>query len=336
MKIAVLGAGSWGTALAVHATGLGHEVVLWTRSPERAAAMRAARRNERDLPGLNFPKNLSVSHELTKCLGGREAAVLAVPSQSMREILSAAAPLLGGGTLLLNVSKGLEHDSHKRMSQIGQDVLGAGVLARWATLSGPSFAQEVVQGQPTVTALASPSAETAGTLRAAVASPAFRVYTTADLTGVELGGSCKNVIAIASGIVRGLGFGYNTQAALMARGAMEIARLAVAQGASMETLMGAAGIGDLFLTCQGALSRNLQLGERLGRGEALASALDGIGHVVEGVRTAGAMCALARAAAVETPIAEQVRAVVENGKPPRQALDELLRREPQKEGLRLP
>jgi glycerol-3-phosphate dehydrogenase (NAD(P)+) len=335
-RIAVLGAGSWGTALAVHAARAGFETALWARRADLADAVARERENRDYLPGIALPESVRVTASLGEALEQCDVAVLAVPSHGIRELLARAKPFLPASAALLCAAKGIEEDTLMRPSEIGADALGPGTGARWAALSGPTFAVEVARGEPAVAAVASADGALAVRLRDALASPSFRLYSTTDLVGVELGGAVKNVIAIAAGIVRGLGFGYNTQAALVTRGLVEMARLAVARGAGLQTLMGAAGIGDLLLTCTGPLSRNLQVGERLGRGLSLDEAVRETRMVAEGVRTARAVHRLAARDGVDMPISEEVYRVLYEGKAPRRALEDLMAREPKEEGVRFP
>jgi glycerol-3-phosphate dehydrogenase (NAD(P)+) len=262
--------------------------------------------------------------------------MLAVPSHVMRGILCDVKPHLDDACTLLNVAKGLEADTLLRMSELAHEVLGKEIRSRFATLSGPSFAIEVARNEPAVVTVASENEALASGLRTTLSSRTFRIYSTTDLVGVELGGALKNVIALATGIVQGLGLGYNTQAALVTRGLVEITRLAVARGARMETLMGAAGMGDLFLTCTGPLSRNRRVGERLGRGESLKEILASMRMVAEGVRTAKAAHQLAERHGIEMPITKEIFRVLYEGVSAQKALETLLAREPKEEGLRIP
>lgn len=321
MRLAVIGGGSWGTALAVHARRAGHEVRIWVRSRDVADSINARRENPAYLPGVELPAQLWASTSLAEALADAEAAIVAVPSEYCCEIyrgLHAAAP---PEALLVSATKGLETDTLRRMSEVAAAEAPGRPLA---VLSGPSFAAEVARQLPTAVVVAADGHAVAERVQHALSTPAFRVYTSEDVTGVELAGAVKNVIAIAAGIVAGLGYGHNTTAALVTRGLAEISRLAAALGGRPDTLAGLAGLGDLVLTCTGGLSRNRTLGERLGRGATLAEASAGI-HP-EGVRTAIAAVALAERHAVDMPIAQQMRAVLHAGKPPRQALEELMLR----------
>jgi glycerol-3-phosphate dehydrogenase (NAD(P)+) len=323
MKTAVLGGGSWGTALAVHLSRSGHETALWVRDAERAAEMLARRENTRYLPGVKLPEALAIASQLDATLGGAEAIVVAVPSEFCRETyrrVGAAAP---SDALLVSATKGIELETLKRMSEVAaEEVPGS----RLAVLSGPSFALEVARAQPTAIVVAAAELAVAEPLQRALSTGTFRAYSTDDLVGVELAAALKNVIAIATGIIDGLGFGHNTVAALITRGLAEVTRLVVALGGRADTLSGLAGLGDLVLTCTGALSRNRHVGQALGRGLSLAEAMRETAMVAEGIRTTLAACALAERAGVEMPIALQMRAVLYEGKPPREAVQELMLR----------
>jgi glycerol-3-phosphate dehydrogenase (NAD(P)+) len=273
------------------------------------------------LPGVELPGGVRATARLAEALEQTEAAIVAVPSEYCREIYRAAGAAAPPGALLVSATKGLETDTLRRMTEVAADEAPGRPLA---VLSGPSFALEVARGLPTAVVVASGDHSVAERVQRALATSAFRVYSSEDVTGVELAGAVKNVIAIAAGIVDGLGYGHNTVAALVTRGLAEISRLAVALGGRPDTLAGLAGLGDLVLTCTGALSRNRTLGLRLGRGASLQQAAEGI-HP-EGVRTALAACALAERHAIEMPIALQMKAVLHAGKAPRQALEELMLR----------
>lgn len=323
MKAAVLGGGSWGTAVAAQMARAGHQVGLWLRQPALAEAVNLRRENPLYLPGEVLPEGLQATTDLATAVAGAEVVISAVPSQSTRGVWAVLAPLLAPGVPLVSATKGIEIDSLKRMSELAEEVLPGHPLA---ALSGPSFALEVVREQPTAIVVASREAWLAERLQQAISTRAFRAYASDDLVGVELAGALKNVIAIAAGIVDGLGFGHNTVAALITRGLAEMARLAVAQGGRPDTLAGLAGLGDLVLTCTGSLSRNRRVGQALGRGLSLERAQAETGQVAEGVRTTLAACALAERAGVEMPIATQMRAVLYEGRAPRAAVEELMSR----------
>jgi len=322
VNVAVIGAGSWGTALAAHLARSTHAVRLWVRDAARAREIAQGRENARYLPGVALP-GVSATSDLAVALRDAEIAIVAVPSQFCREAVRALRPHLAAGTTLVSATKGLELGTLRRMSEVAAEEAPGHPVA---VLSGPSFALEVAQGQPTTVVVASAELAVAEVVQRALSSRSFRAYSSDDVIGVELGGSLKNVIAIAAGIVDGLGYGHNTVAALVTRGLAEMSRLAVALGARPDTLSGLAGLGDLVLTCTGALSRNRRLGQALGAGHAVAQALAELHMVAEGVRTTQAACDLARTAGVEMPIARQMRAVLYEGKPPREGVDELMLR----------
>lgn len=322
MSLAVIGAGSWGTALAAHLARCGHDVRLWARDPALAAAISARGENVRYLPGVPLPP-LTATSDLDSALSGAEIAVVATPSEFCRETYRALRPRLAPQAVLVSATKGLELDTRRRMSEVAAEEVPECPVA---VLSGPSFALEVAQGQPTTVVVASDDLAVAERVQRAVSSRAFRAYSSDDVRGVELAGALKNVIAIAAGIVDGLGYGHNTGAALITRGLAEITRLAVALGARPDTLSGLAGLGDLVLTCTGGLSRNRRVGQALGAGQPLAETLTRLSMVAEGVRTTLVACALAESSGVEMPIAQQMRAVLYEGKPARAAVEELMLR----------
>ena len=322
MKVAVVGAGSWGTGLAAHLARSGHVVSLWSRDPAQAHEIRDRHQSSRYLPGITLPA-LGATSDLAEAARDAEIAIVAVPSEFCRGTLRALRPHLGAATTLVSATKGLELGTLRRMSEVAAEEAPGRALA---VLSGPSFALEVAHGQPTTVVVASREPPVAERVQRAVSTRTFRAYSSDDVTGVELGGALKNIIAIAAGIVDGLGYGRNTAAALITRGLAEITRLAVARGARPDTLSGLAGLGDLVLTCTGDLSRNRRLGQALGSGRGLEPALAELHMVAEGVRTTRAACALAEEAGVEMPIAQQMQAVLYGGKPPREAVEELMLR----------
>jgi glycerol-3-phosphate dehydrogenase (NAD(P)+) len=322
VNVAVVGAGSWGTGLAAHLARSTHAVRLWARDAALAREIEGRHENSRYLAGITLPA-LRATSDLAEALKDAEIAFVAVPSEFCRETFRALRPHLGARTTLVSATKGLELVTLRRMSEVAAEEAPGHPVA---VLSGPSFALEVAQGQPTTVVVASDARGVAEVVQRAVSSRSFRAYSSDDVIGVELGGSLKNVIAIAAGIVVGLGYGHNTGAALITRGLAEISRLAVALGARPDTLSGLAGLGDLVLTCTGALSRNRRLGHALGAGHSVGEALAQLHMVAEGVRTTQAACALAERAAVEMPIAEQMRAVLYEGKPPREGVEELMLR----------
>ncbi|MBV8436456.1 MAG: NAD(P)-dependent glycerol-3-phosphate dehydrogenase [Silvibacterium sp.] len=328
-RIAVMGGGAWGTAIALSlAHRGGHAVMLWAHSPEVAADIRDSGENKAFLPGVPIPRQIAVTSDAEEALRHAEIVVSVMPSHHVRASYELFAPHLNTEQLLVSATKGVEDGTYLRMSQVIADVLGRHHLnLRCGVLSGPSFAQEVAAGSPTAVTIASADAALASLVQREFGSGTLRLYTNDDVIGVELGGALKNVIAIAAGIVAGLGLGYNSTAALITRGVAEVTRLAVACGGSRETLAGLSGIGDLVLTCTGALSRNRWVGIELGKGRQLQEILSDLhGKVAEGVRTTSAALGLAKQYGVEMPIAEQVEAILTAEKNPRQAMQDLMSR----------
>jgi glycerol-3-phosphate dehydrogenase (NAD(P)+) len=320
MRVSVVGGGAWGTALASHCARAGLPVRVWAREPEVAAAINERRENPAFLPGVQLPQMEAVA-DLGEAVSGAEMVLMVVPSEHGRRIYREMRPLLLAGAIVVSATKGLERDTLHRMSEVATEEVPAHPLA---VLSGPSFALEVARALPTAVVVASDDHAVAETIQQALSTGTFRVYSSEDVIGVELAGSLKNVIAIAAGIVDGLGYGHNTLAGLITRGLAEMSRLAEALGGRPETRAGLAGLGDLVLTCTGELSRNRRVGQGLGRGLSLAEASTGL--VAEGVRTTLAACALAEREAVEMPIARQMKAVLYEDKAPREALEELMLR----------
>jgi glycerol-3-phosphate dehydrogenase (NAD(P)+) len=327
MKIAVLGAGAWGTALATSLSGSRHDVRLWTRNRDACAAL-ARDRTSRYLPGVSLPAAVEVEPELSSALDGRELILVATATAGLRDTVKAVRAIAPSPTLLW-ACKGFETATRDLPHQVVADALPR--AHQVAALSGPSFALEVALGQPTALVCASHDARFAASMAAALNSPRLRIYSSADVTGVELSGALKNVIAIAAGISDGLDLGRNARAALVTRGLAEITRLGVAMGGRPETFAGLAGLGDLVLTCTGDLSRNREVGVRLARGKSLDAVLAELGHVAEGVASARAARDHARAKKVEMPIAEAVCAVLFEGLAPREAVQQLLSRDPRAE-----
>ena len=326
-RIAVMGTGAWGTAIAISlARRGGHDVALWSYAKDVARRMRETRENSAFLPGFRLADTIHVTDDAAEALREAEMVVSVTPSQFVRSSYEQFAPHLREGQLLVSASKGIEDETYLRMTQVIGEVLEArGMRLPCGVLSGPSFAQEVAAGAPTAITIASEDAELASRVQREFSSSSLRLYTNDDVVGVELGGSLKNVIAIAAGIVSGLGLGYNSNAALITRGIAEITRLAVACGGRRETLAGLSGVGDLVLTCTGSLSRNRTVGMELGQGRKLPEILAGLeGRVAEGVRTTSAALGLARRHDVEMPIAEQMEAILMHGKAPEQAIEELM------------
>jgi glycerol-3-phosphate dehydrogenase (NAD(P)+) len=328
MTIAVIGAGGWGTALSVVAARAGRGVRLWARGAEVAEEVNRERSNGAYLAGHEIPAAVLATCDPGEALRGAEVVILAAPSHATRAVLEGLKEFARPGMVFVSATKGVEAETGARMSEVVADVLGAAAASRFVCLSGPSFAQEVAAGEPTAVVAASADEGCARRVQSALSAPNFRVYTNRDVTGAELGGASKNVMALAAGMLSGLGLGSNSRAALVTRGLAEMTRLALAEGARLETLMGLAGLGDLVLTCTGALSRNRRVGEQLGRGRALDEVLAGMREVAEGVRTARALLLLARRRGVELPITEEVNAVLYEGKAARAAVESLMSRPP--------
>ena len=323
-NITVLGAGSWGTALAVHCARAGHDVRLWGRDRSLMDEIARTRENAGYLPGIPIGDRVTVTSSLDTAVADAPIVIAAVPSHGMRHVLRRAAPLLRPGVVLVSATKGLETDSLERMSQVMAEEAGADRPI--AVLSGPSFALEVARGLPTAVVVASADAATATRVQDSLKGPTLRLYGSDDVTGVEFGGALKNVIAIAAGVVEGLGIGHNAMAALITRGLVEMSRLACAEGSRRDTLAGLSGLGDLVLTCTGDLSRNRRVGIELGRGRSLADILASTKMVAEGVRTTGAALALGARHGVELPLAAQMSAVLEGRTTPREAVEVLMLR----------
>jgi glycerol-3-phosphate dehydrogenase (NAD(P)+) len=325
-RVAVLGAGSWGTALAVHLSGGGVSTRLWSRRPETAAALAGARVNAAYLPGIAFPPGLEIVAGLQAALQDADLVLFVAPAQAMRELARRAAPHLPAGAGLVIASKGIEETTGLLMTGVLAAELGPAAATRLAILSGPSFALEVARGEPTAVVVASADAATSRRVQEVMSIGNLRLYRNDDPEGVALAGALKNVVAIATGIAEGLGLGLNTRAALITRGLAEITRLGLATGARASTFAGLAGIGDLVLTCTGGLSRNRALGLEIGRGRRLDDVIAGWRMVAEGVATTRAALILAARHGVELPIAAQVDEVLFRGRSARDAVKELLSR----------
>ena len=323
---AVIGAGSWGTALAVHLARQG-PVRLWCRRPELASRLAAERRNETYLPGVLLPETVEPTFDAAHAVDGAACVVLAVPTQSLREVLRAVPEgALPGDAYLVIACKGIEIGTLAFPGRIVSETLGDEATARTVMLSGPSFAMELAAGQPTAVVSASETMHAATAVQARFSGGSLRVYSSTDLLGVQLAAALKNVVAIGAGVADGLGFGHNAQAALITRSLAEMARLGVTMGARHETFLGLAGVGDLVLTCTGGLSRNRRVGTELGRGRTLGEVLASMSMVAEGVPTASAARRIAEREGVEMPIVEQVHALLHEGKSPGEALADLLAR----------
>lgn len=323
-RIAIIGAGSWGTALAVVAARAGHSVCLWSRNAEVVSSINERRVNSRYLVGTPIPAKVTATGDLDAALNDAPMVLLAAPSHAARELLTAMSPLLDEEAIIVGVAKGIEIESGKRISEIVKEVVEGS--HPYVCLSGPSFAKEVVDNHPTAIVAASKDNAAARMVQNDLSFENLRIYTNTDVIGTELGGSVKNVMAIAAGMAAGLGFGANSVAALITRGLAEITRLARREGAQVETLMGLAGLGDLVLTCTGSLSRNRFVGEQLGKGRTLQEITAELNEVAEGINTARAVKKLADRAGLEMPITNEVNAVLYDGKPAREAVTELMNR----------
>lgn len=330
-KISVIGAGSWGTALAFVLAENHHDCVIWTRREEQAREINGDHTNERYLPGAVLPGNLASTSELTAAVHHADVIVLAVPTAAMREICRDIQSLLDKPALFVHVSKGIEPDSLKRISQIIEDEIDESVRTGIVVLSGPSHAEEVILRHPTTVAAASFSKEQAERVQDMFMNQYFRVYTNHDVIGVELGGALKNVIALAAGISDGLGYGDNAKAALITRGLTEITRLGVQMGADQKTFSGLTGLGDLVVTCTSVHSRNWKAGNLLGKGQSLAKVSSEMGMVIEGVRTTKAAHQLASHFDASMPLTEALYSVLFEEIPPKQAVDQLMTRDKKQE-----
>lgn len=327
-RIVVLGSGAWGTAIALSlCRRAGHDVTLWAHSDDEARQIDGARENTLFLPGFPLPAELKVTPDLAP-IAEAQIVVSVIPSEFLRSTLHRVKGHLHNGQFVVSATKGVEKGTHCRMTQVISQVLEpAGILVSIGAFSGPSFAIEVAQGQPTAVTVAFSDGEIARFIQQEFGSETLRLYTSTDVIGVELGGALKNVIAIAAGVAVGMGLGHNSTAALITRGIAEITRLAVACGGRRETLSGLSGVGDLVLTCTGSLSRNRTVGQALGEGRKLPEILESLdGKVAEGVLTTRAALGLAREQGIEMPITEQMALILEEGKDPREAIRELMLR----------
>jgi glycerol-3-phosphate dehydrogenase (NAD(P)+) len=327
-RIAILGSGAWGTAIALslHRRG-GHELTLWAHSDEIARQIVDAGENRLFLPGFPIPEGLSVTGD-DAAVSGAEIVVSVVPSEFLRATITRLCAHLHNGQIIVSATKGVEDRSLLRMTEvIAACLMETGLKLPMGAFSGPSFALEVAQGQPTAVTVAFEGAAIAARIQTELSSETLRLYTSTDVIGVEMGGALKNVIAIAAGVADGVGLGHNSAAALMTRGIAEITRLAVACGGRRETLAGLSGVGDLVLTCTGSLSRNRTVGQELGQGRKLAEILAGLGgKVAEGVLTTRAALGLAHRQRIEMPITEQMELILDEGKDPREAIKDLMLR----------
>jgi glycerol-3-phosphate dehydrogenase (NAD(P)+) len=331
VRFAVLGAGSWGTALALHLARAGHQVALWARDDDLVSQMARSRLNGRYLPDCPLPDGVHPTADMAGALAHARFVIFAVPSHGFRAVLRRASSLVAGDAVLVSTAKGLETGSLARMSEVlGQETSHALPIV---VLSGPTFAVEVARGLPTAILAASNDPAAAAAVQEQFRGPAFRLYASDDVVGVEIGGALKNVIAIAAGVVEGTGLGHNAMAALITRGLAEISRLACAEGGRRDTLAGLSGLGDLVLTCTGDLSRNRHVGIELGRGRRLDEILGEMRMVAEGVRTTRAALALGARHGLELPIAAQMAAVLDGCRTPREAVEALMLRPQKSEGL---
>lgn len=325
MKISIIGAGSFGTAVASAAARCGNEIVLWAHDPNVAAEINATRHNPIYLPSIALGQSVRATSSLAEAVEFSDVQFMIVPSHHYRGVLAQMRPHFRREVAIVSATKGIENDTLQRMSEVTAHELG-GSLRSFAVLSGPTFALEMARGDPTAAVIASLDRELAEEVQHALSSPTFRIYNSSDVTGVELAGSLKNVIAVAAGVIEGLGLGSNTTAALITRGLHEVTKLSVALGGRVETLAGLAGMGDLVLTCTGSLSRNRSVGVALGKGKALAEILAESRTVAEGVRTSKAAKELAERHGIEMPITAEMYGVLHQGESPRTALQRLMTR----------
>jgi glycerol-3-phosphate dehydrogenase (NAD(P)+) len=331
MRVAVLGAGSWGTTLAILLTENSHHVTLWSYSEDDATLMRRTRENPPFLPGIRIPESVVITADLEESVRGAEMIVVAVPTQFMRSVLASLHGRFVPDAVVVNVAKGIENGTLMTVSELIHDILPGVPVDHVATLSGPSHAEEVSRRIPTTVVAASVASGCAGRVRAAFMTPAFRVYESTDLRGVELGGSLKNVIAIAAGIIDGAKLGDNTKAAVMTRGIAEIARVGVALGAHVRTFSGLSGIGDLMVTCMSHHSRNRHVGVEIGKGRKVGEILGEMVMVAEGVATTRSAFELAARTGVEVPIIAEVYRILFEDKDPLRACNDLMTRDPKGE-----
>jgi glycerol-3-phosphate dehydrogenase (NAD(P)+) len=326
MRIAVIGAGSWGTAMAC-TCGRTTETTLWARRPELADRIMMTGSNPDYLPGVPIPETVTTTTSLAKALAGAEVVVMAVPSHGFRDVLEQAAPHLPAGQPILSLTKGIERDSLLRMTEVIHEVVGGADPNRVGVLTGPNLALEVAQGQPTAAVVAIRDLETGARLQQLLMGPTFRVYTNPDVVGCESAGALKNVMGIAAGMAHGLGYGDNSMAALVTRALAELTRLGVAMGGNPLTFAGLAGMGDLIATCFSEKSRNRRVGVELGKGRPLAEIVGEMKMVAEGVKTTAAVLALAERHGIEMPIAAMVGAVINDGRLPAELVEGLMMRE---------
>ncbi len=330
-SLTLFGAGSWGTALAVHLASTGRDVTLWARRPEAAQQLRRTRRNPAYLPEIDLPSSVRVTSDLEAAAGASDLWALAVPSQTLRSVAERLRPFTHSEVAVVSLAKGIENDTLCTMSQVLDEVLASVPPAQIGVLYGPSHAEEVAQGRPTTVVAAAPDDAVAQRIQRVFMTERLRVYVNTDVMGVEIGGSAKNVLAIAAGIGDGVGYGDNAKAALITRGITEIRRLGRALGARPETFAGLAGIGDLIVTCMSAHSRNRYLGEQIGQGRSLPDVVDSMDMVAEGVRTTQSIHDLAHRHDIEMPITEAVYSVLFQGRRPQAMVEELMTRSAKRE-----
>jgi glycerol-3-phosphate dehydrogenase (NAD(P)+) len=330
-RVTIVGTGSWGTTLGVMMAERGHDTTLWARTPEEAGRLRSARENRRFLPGVVLPDDLRITSHLNEALNGCQLLMIVVPAQRMRENICRVRSRLDQGTVLLSAAKGLETETALRMSEVIAEEMPCHFEQRICVLSGPNLAREIVAGLPTGTVIASRDRAAAEFAQGTVMTPRFRIYTHDDVTGVELGGALKNIIALGAGAAEQLGYGENAKAIFMTRGLAEITRLGVAAGANPLTFSGLAGVGDLFCTCASRHSRNHYVGEELARGRSLEDVQRTMNMVAEGINTTRAAMKLAARYGVEMPITEQIYDVLFEGKDIQRAVREMMLRVPKRE-----
>lgn len=323
-RIAVIGAGSWGTALAHALSYCGHSITLWAYEPEVVESIRTRRENAMFLDGVPLPESICATNDLSEAMYQADLVLTVMPSHVCRSLYEQMLPHLTPNMMLVSATKGIDTERLMRMSEVIQSIVGRRWKLPLAVLSGPSFAREVVRGDPTALVVASKDPEMAQRVQQEFSGKTLRVYASNDVVGVELGGAVKNVIAIAAGVIEGLGLGHNPKAALITRGLAEMTRLACSFGARRETLAGLAGMGDLVLTCTGGLSRNRMVGVELGRGHKLKEILQSMNQVAEGVLTTQAVVALAHKQRIEMPITKQVHRVLQDKVSPQEAIRELM------------
>lgn len=329
--ISVIGAGSWGTALAILLSAKGHSTTIWGHENDHIAQLQKDRENKRFLPGHNFPEKLNLTADLEEAMEGSEVILMVVPSHVFRNVFKQIAPFINNGSYIVTATKGIENETLMTMTQVMENILGhekrQKVDVKIGVLSGPSFADEVAKGVPTAVTIAFEKLADAKEMQGVFVSPTFRVYASQDVTGLELCGAMKNVIAIAAGVCDGLGYGLNTRAALITRGLAEMKRLGTNLRADPATFSGLSGLGDLVLTCTGNLSRNRSVGLKLGKGLSLERIVSEMDMVAEGVKTTMSIYELARKAEIEMPIVEQMYEIIYKNKSCKNAVNDLLTRE---------